>query len=515
MIITSKRTMDLQNPGYTPVIHAVQDDRYTRNIQLTLLSGGEAWMIPETATVLIRFCKFDGKGGEYNTLPDGSSAWEAAENLLTVALAPQVLTQPGPVRMMILLLEGEKQLGTFGILLDVQPGVEAVADSEEYYNVTGFLPAPAKAKVGQYVRVASVDERGRITGMEAVDPGEAGSSMTADELLMADTYTLVREDYLYGVWDGNLDAGADTPYFTEVGDKFSTRKFRMHKVPRISYYYFTTPMEYLFWNNGSYVGKKTFAELSADWNVDFAFDQVAIIFSWGWEAIDTDVMVRTSIAGAFFEKVLVMGDSISADYYGNYPKWVSMLINERFFPAGTLNNSVHATGFVARYSQNAGEEDDFITRIQAVENKDSFDLVVIFGGINDYIQGIPMGTAEEAYTEAFIPAVDYFFDYVVNQFPQARIVVLSPLRTYNIYPNTSGHYQTEYTDYIRQAAKKYCLPVLNLTEESGFYPFVDTFKNMWTLVPEGYAEADGVHPNESYQKKFLAPRIRNFLEQLL
>ena len=101
----------------------------------------------------------------------------------------------------------------------------------------------------------------------------------------------------------------------------------------------------------------------------------------------------------------------------------------------------------------------------------------------------------------------------MENFPNARIVVLSPLRTYNVYANTAGHLQTEYADYIRQVAKQYCLPVLNLTEESGFCPFYDSFKNRWTLIPEGYEGGDGVHPNEAYQKDFLAPMIRGFLGQ--
>ena len=223
------------------------------------------------------------------------------------------------------------------------------------------------------------------------------------------------------------------------------------------------------------------------------------------------------------KKVLIMGDSISSDAYGNYTKWVTVLRNEGFLPPTVVNNSQHATGFVARYTgEDANAQNDFIDRITAITDKDSYNLVVIFGGINDYIQNIPLG-GESGQTDRdtyFKPAVDYFFDYLVKNFVQARIVVISPLRTYNIYKNTAGgsqatgHYQTEYTDYIRTVAKNYCLPVLNLTEESGFCPFVDEFKNKWTLVPSGYTSADGVHPNKEYQEQYLAPMIKGFLQQL-
>lgn len=230
------------------------------------------------------------------------------------------------------------------------------------------------------------------------------------------------------------------------------------------------------------------------------------------EAMQEEIAGFTNSVGLSNKKVLVMGDSISADYYGSYPKWVTVLIEAGFLPKDTNNSSIHATGFVARYNN---EANDFITRIKAIANPETYKFVVVFGGINDYIQSIPMGESGQDVTAYFKPAVDHFFDYLVNNFAQARIVVLSPLRTSNIWNNHAGNHQTEYSAYIREVAKSYCLPVLNLTEESGFYPFNNNFKAKWTLVPQGYTEADGVHPNKEYEEKFLAPMIRRFLERFM
>lgn len=189
------------------------------------------------------------------------------------------------------------------------------------------------------------------------------------------------------------------------------------------------------------------------------------------------------------------------------------MINIGFFGFdNTVNDSIHATGFVARYGS---EANDFITRIEAVTDPETYDLVVIFGGINDYIQNIPMGESGGDKTANFKPAVDYFFQYLVDNFTQARITVLSPLRTYSIYANTVGSKQTDYADYIKTVAKSYCLPVLNLTDESGFCPFVQSFKEKWTLTPSGYTDPDGVHPTEEYEEKYLAPMIRHFLQGLM
>ncbi len=512
MNITNKINMDLHHSGNAAVVQAVQRDRYSRSLEITLYADGEPWTIPQTASVLVGYAKPDGKGGEYDTLPDGTKAWSAAENVLTVQLAPQVLTAAGVVNLCITLMDGNGQVSSFLILVDVQavPGSDRET-SQEYSHITGLLPAPNRARVGNFFRVSAIDEKGHVAGVEAISLEDLE---TSDEELLAATFTLTEQDYFHGLWNGALDAGSETPYTTtDIGDKFCTRKIKTTKVPQMSYFYFTTPVEYVFWNDGAFVGKVSWAEISQEWKADFVFDEVGINFSWGWEYVGSETVVRLTIAAALFKKALILGDSISADYYGNYTKWVTFLIEAGILPASTTNDSIHATGFVAKYTAEGDTDNDFLHRIQAVTEKDSYDLVVVFGGINDFLQNIPLGQSGGDRAANFVPAVDWCFDYLVDNFPQARIVVLSPLRTQNTAANTQGKLETEYAAYIRQAAKTRCMPVLNLTEESGFCPFREGFKNRWTLVPAGYEAADGVHPNEEYQKKFLAPQIAGFLKQ--
>ena len=227
-----------------------------------------------------------------------------------------------------------------------------------------------------------------------------------------------------------------------------------------------------------------------------------------------DVEHRIDSVSATYKdkKVIVFGDSISADAYGSYTKWVTMLIEEGFFPTDTVNSSQHATGFVARYNNIAN---DYISRIEAVEDSGEYDLVVVFGGINDFIRSIPMGESSGDILSDFIPAVDHFFSYLVNNFVNARIVVFTPLHTFATWANTVGNKQEVYADYIKSVAKKYHLPILDLTNESGFYPDVPAFSRRWTLMPAGYDVTDGVHPTEEYQRKFLMPMIKGFLRNLI
>lgn len=136
MIITHKIKMDLLEPGQVPRIHAVQDDQYSRNLEMSLYSGETVWEIPEDVTVVIRYHKPDGTGGEYNLLPDDSAAWSAEGNVLTIALAPQVMTVPGMVTLSATLVSGEKQISTFTVCLNVKPAVKGIlTESEDYVRL--------------------------------------------------------------------------------------------------------------------------------------------------------------------------------------------------------------------------------------------------------------------------------------------------------------------------------------------------------------------------------------------
>jgi len=174
MKLISKVSMDLMIPGYPPVISGVQDDRYTRQLELSLTADREIWTIPTGVSVLIYFSRTDGSGGKYDALPDGSQAWKISGNVITVELAPQVFAVPGPVNLWISLLKQEVQLSTFAVVLNVQPRAgEQAADTAGPVNVTGFLPGILGAVPGQFLRIRDVDSKtGYVTAVEPVDIGD-------------------------------------------------------------------------------------------------------------------------------------------------------------------------------------------------------------------------------------------------------------------------------------------------------------------------------------------------------
>lgn len=177
MVITHKLSMDLEGKEPAQWIEMPQGGANSRKIRLVLTENTQPWKIPEGANILIRYRKSDGTGGEYDTLPNGTSAWDANENILTISLAPQVLTSSGTVLLYIVLLHEDCVLNTFPVEIRVR-GVKItdanrIDESEDYFYVTNVLTGPVCAKVGQLISVSGVDEQGRVVRVQAVDAVEA------------------------------------------------------------------------------------------------------------------------------------------------------------------------------------------------------------------------------------------------------------------------------------------------------------------------------------------------------
>jgi lysophospholipase L1-like esterase len=224
-------------------------------------------------------------------------------------------------------------------------------------------------------------------------------------------------------------------------------------------------------------------------------------------------------------KVLIIGDSISTGQssasssggasYGAYNKWVDALIADGFFTSNKVrNDSFLGTGFVRRMKPSdvggTTNINNFVDRLKAIENPETYDLVVLFGGVNDflgedfktdtYYGGVPL--------DKFRDAVDEFFGYLFDNFTQARLAVLLPLKCQK-NTNGIGVAFAEYIDYIKATVKEYSLPMLDLYSDSGFVPTNAKFNEMWCH------NSDSLHPNSEYQTKYLAPMVKRFLHGLM
>lgn len=134
MIVTHKIKMDLSRRGIAPVVHMVQGDSNTRALEISLYDNGQPWEIPAGASAVANYEKKGGASGLYDLMSDGSNAWSiTAPNIVTVYLAPQVLTQKGNVFFTVSLALGDAVISTFHMIIDVEPraGFEGGAEEPE------------------------------------------------------------------------------------------------------------------------------------------------------------------------------------------------------------------------------------------------------------------------------------------------------------------------------------------------------------------------------------------------
>jgi len=190
MIITHKLEMDLARRGAMPKIDAVQGDANTRELELTLLSDGESWTIPEDAGVWMRYCKSDGTKGIYDTLPDGTMAWSAEENVLRITLAPQMLTAAGTVLAQAELVQGVSTLATFAVQITVERNPAAdVLQSEDYLNMLQWMEGELDRLLLQ------AKESGAFDGPEGPQGPQGSSGPSVFEYAVEAGYTGTEDEF--------------------------------------------------------------------------------------------------------------------------------------------------------------------------------------------------------------------------------------------------------------------------------------------------------------------------------
>lgn len=199
MRVTTKIGIDLQRPSYPTVINAVQGDQNTRQLEISLYSGSVAWQIPENTVVAMRYCKPDRTKGYYDTMPDGSTAFTVSENMVSILLAPQILTVAGTVSAQVVLYQGTAVLSTFSVQIRVEadPSAGAVT-SEDYVNWMQWIKSELDAYLeqlknnGEFVggtAVGDIDMNGHaLSGLrEPVRDDEAATKGYVAEIIQSGT----------------------------------------------------------------------------------------------------------------------------------------------------------------------------------------------------------------------------------------------------------------------------------------------------------------------------------------
>ena len=210
-------------------------------------------------------------------------------------------------------------------------------------------------------------------------------------------------------------------------------------------------------------------------------------------------------------KINFLGDSITEGAGTSSPDRMFTMLIEREYGAICQNYGIGGTR-IARQKKPAEEkwDRDFISRVPEMDN--DADIVVVFGGTNDFGHGdAPLGTMSDRTPYTFYGALHCLYTALTEKYPDVPVVILTPLHRWNEdcpkgdnKPQPVGTLK-EYVNIIREVAEYYSLPVLDLFKESGLQPKVPVIQQKY--IP------DGLHPNDD-GNAILAHKIARFLETL-
>ena len=146
----------------------------------------------------------------------------------------------------------------------------------------------------------------------------------------------------------------------------------------------------------------------------------------------------------------------------------------------------------------------------------SADIIVVFGGTNDYGHGdAPFGEIGDKERTTFCGAVDYLINRIRELYPSARLVMVTPGHRFDDGTNPPeekysrlgiiGRPLEDYVDAIVRIGSSYDVPVLNLMAKLGIDPKKPEDREKYTL--------DGLHYNDQGHVA-VAKCIMEFLKAL-
>ena len=150
---------------------------------------------------------------------------------------------------------------------------------------------------------------------------------------------------------------------------------------------------------------------------------------------------------------------------------------------------------------------------RAYDLNKSADVIVVFGGTNDYGHGdAPFGTLEDTDPMTYCGAVYWLMNFLKTNYPNAQIVFMTPARRKGDLAKSKNPKKysdcqplVEYCKVIEEQGAKFGIPVLNLYENLPIDPNDEEQRNRYTI--------DGLHFNDEGHA-LIAEQLIKFLKAL-
>ncbi|MGE9861296.1 SGNH/GDSL hydrolase family protein [Limosilactobacillus reuteri] len=210
------------------------------------------------------------------------------------------------------------------------------------------------------------------------------------------------------------------------------------------------------------------------------------------------------------KNISCLGDSITSGgnsginnkTIGKYTDYLSKLTG-----AG-ISNAGYSGSHVAKQT---GSTDSFVDRASTVRDQD---VVLIFGGINDFCFNSPLGDASSTDVTTFYGALKSVIDTVLSNNAEAQLLLVTPYKTKqyggtysqdgSLRRNDAGATEEQYVNAIKEVGSYYSIPVLDLYNSGNF----NAFGKQSDLLT-----VDGLHPSDKGAQR-LAKTIAHAINNL-
>lgn len=130
-----------------------------------------------------------------------------------------------------------------------------------------------------------------------------------------------------------------------------------------------------------------------------------------------------------------------------------------------------------------------------MRNMEDSDVMVVFGGTNDFGHGdAPMGEFSDRDDRTFYGACHTCFSYLAEKYAGKPVFIITPLHRcgeFDKSKNKNGLLLTDYISAIKEVARYYSIPVLDLYSEYGVTPVIDSVRERF--MPDGLHPSDAGH----------------------
>lgn len=211
------------------------------------------------------------------------------------------------------------------------------------------------------------------------------------------------------------------------------------------------------------------------------------------------------------KKVNFLGDSITEGVgvsEGKY-RYVDQFAAKS--GATVRNYGISGTRIARKHRKSEPASFDLCFLDRVAEMDADADIVVVFGGTNDFGHGdAPLGTPDDTDEYTFYGACKSLIERLYARFPDAEIVIMTPLhRTSEAKTvNEIGLPCEPLSAFVaaeKEIAARYSVPVLDLWSVAGIQPCLPGNAAHYT--------ADGLHPNDRGAER-IADRLIGFLRTL-